>query len=73
VLSVESDREDAFGAEDRVLLEAVADTLARFLAGRGKYLARRARQETSAGKPKLEARATQPAAATSLRAAAAKK
>ena len=43
VLSVESDRENAFGAEDRVLLEAVADALARFLAARGKYLARRAR------------------------------
>ncbi len=43
VLSVESDRENGFGAEDRVLLEAVADMLARFLTGRGKYLARRAR------------------------------
>jgi hypothetical protein len=43
VLSVESDRQNAFGAQDRVLLEAVADTLARFLAGNGKYLARRAR------------------------------
>ena len=42
VLSVESDRESAFGAEDRVLLEAVADSLARFLTGRGKYLARKA-------------------------------
>ncbi len=47
VLSVESDRENAFGAEDRVLLEAVADKLARFLAGRGKYLARRARTQTA--------------------------
>ncbi len=47
VLSVESDREDDFGAEDRVLLEAVADVLARFLAGRGKYLARRARTAAS--------------------------
>ena len=45
VLSVESDRENAFGAEDRVLLEAVADVLARFLAGRGKYLARKARTD----------------------------
>ncbi len=43
VLSVESDRENGFGAEDRVLLEAVADTLARFLTGRGKYLVRKAR------------------------------
>ena len=47
VLSVESDRENAFGPEDRVLLEAVADKLARFLAGRGKYLARKARAEAS--------------------------
>ena len=43
VLCVESDRENALRVEDRVLLEAVADALARFLAGRGKYLARRAR------------------------------
>lgn len=43
VLSVESERESAFGVEDRVLLEAVADSLARFLTGRGKYLARKAR------------------------------
>ena len=45
VLSVESNRENAFGAQDRVLLEAVASTLARFLAARGKYLVRRARTE----------------------------
>jgi hypothetical protein len=43
VLGVESDAEYAFPVEDQVLLEAVADALARFLAGRGKYLARRAR------------------------------
>ena len=57
VLSVESDRENGFGAEDRVLLEAVADMLARFLTGRGKYLARKARLEASrmgrAGTPVL--------------------
>jgi putative methionine-R-sulfoxide reductase with GAF domain len=44
VLSVESDHENAFGAENRVLLEGVADAVARFLVGRGKYLARGARQ-----------------------------
>lgn len=44
VLSVESNHEDAFGVEDRVLLESVAHALARFLSGRGKYLARRARR-----------------------------
>jgi putative methionine-R-sulfoxide reductase with GAF domain len=43
VLSVESHRENAFGTEDRVLLESVADAIARFLSGRGKYLARKAR------------------------------
>lgn len=47
VLSVESDGENAFDMEDRVLLENVADTLARFLAGRGKYLARKARTDAS--------------------------
>jgi putative methionine-R-sulfoxide reductase with GAF domain len=43
VLDVESDRENAFGPEDRVLLEKVANLLARFLAGPGRYLARKAR------------------------------
>ena len=43
VLDVESDRANAFGSEDRVLLEKAADLLARFLAVRGKYLVRRAR------------------------------
>jgi putative methionine-R-sulfoxide reductase with GAF domain len=43
VLDVESDRENAFGSEDRMLLENVADVLARFLAASGKYLTRRAR------------------------------
>lgn len=41
-VSVESDREAAFGAEERVLLERVAGLLARFLAGPGKYLVRKA-------------------------------
>lgn len=57
VLSLESDRENGFGADDRVLLEAVADVLARFLTGRGKYLARKARLDASrmgrAGTPVL--------------------
>lgn len=56
VLSVESDRENAFGSEDRVLLEGVADAVARFLAGRGKYLARRARQQTTGSQPAPQAR-----------------
>jgi putative methionine-R-sulfoxide reductase with GAF domain len=37
-MAVESDRENAFGAQERVLLERVAGLLARFLAGPGKYL-----------------------------------
>lgn len=56
VLSVESDRENAFGSEDRVLLEGVADAVARFLTGRGKYLARRARQQTPDSQPAPQAR-----------------
>jgi hypothetical protein len=49
-LSVESSHENAFGAEDQVLLEAVANRLARFLAGRGKYLARKARDASRMGR-----------------------
>lgn len=44
VVDVESDRENAFGAEERVFLENLAGLLARFLAGPGKYLARKARE-----------------------------
>lgn len=62
VLAVESDRANAFGPEDRVLLKNLATTLARFLAGPGKYLVRKARgnaaasaQSTSPGrKPQSE-------------------
>jgi putative methionine-R-sulfoxide reductase with GAF domain len=49
-LNVESDRENAFGAEDRVLLERVAGLLARFLTGRGKYLVLKARKPGPAPK-----------------------
>jgi putative methionine-R-sulfoxide reductase with GAF domain len=41
-LNVESDRENAFGSEERVLLERVAGLLAKFLTGSGKYLVRKA-------------------------------
>ncbi len=47
VLGVESERDNAFGPEDRVMLEKVASLLARFLTGRGKYLVRRARESTA--------------------------
>lgn len=55
-LNVESDRESAFGAVDRVLLERVAGLLARFLTGRGKYLVRKAGQ-TQPESPKRAAAA----------------
>lgn len=41
-LNIESDRENAFGSEERVLLERVAGLLAKFLTGPGKYLVRKA-------------------------------
>jgi len=47
VIDVESDRLNAFGGEDRVLLQAVAVRLARFLTGRGKLLVRRARESAA--------------------------
>lgn len=52
-LSVESDRETSFGAEERVLLERVAGLLARFLAGPGRYLVLKA--EEPAPTPKAAA------------------
>jgi hypothetical protein len=48
VLDVESQCENAFGVEDRVLLENVANVLARFLAGPGQYIVRQARNLASA-------------------------
>lgn len=45
VLAAESEREDSFGSEDRVLLEAVAARLAKFLTGPGQYLVRRTRDK----------------------------
>jgi hypothetical protein len=44
VLDVESDHENAFGSEDRVLLENVAHLLAQYLSDRGKYIVRKARE-----------------------------
>ena len=70
VLDVESDRENAFGAEDRVLLEDVATVLARFLTGRGKYVVRKARGAAVATDSQPQARAPQPASNRPLRSAA---
>jgi len=47
VIDVESDHPNAFGHEDRVLLEEVAHRLAMFLSRQGKYLLRRAREAAS--------------------------
>jgi len=52
-LNVESNRENAFGADERVLLERVAGLLARFLTGPGKYLVRKAGEPEQ--KPKAAA------------------
>ncbi len=69
VLSVESDRDHAFGAEDRVLLENVANALGRFLTGTGKYLVRKART-AAANTPRLQARGPQAASSQPLRSVA---
>jgi hypothetical protein len=52
-LNVESNRENAFGADERVLLERVAGLLAKFLTGPGKYLVRKAGEAEQ--KPKAAA------------------
>jgi putative methionine-R-sulfoxide reductase with GAF domain len=52
ILDVESTCESAFGIEDRVLLENVANRLGRFLAGRGQYIVRKARSAASTGRSK---------------------
>jgi len=53
VIDAESDQPNAFGAEDRVLLERVAALLAKFLTSKGKYLVRRAREaDQRAGQPR---------------------
>ncbi len=48
LIDVESDRENALRSQDRVLLENVADRLARFLAGPGRYISRKARMKLMA-------------------------
>ncbi|HEX3104807.1 MAG TPA: hypothetical protein VHQ22_10185 [Terriglobales bacterium] len=52
-LNVESNRENAFGADERVLLERVAGLLAKFLTRAGKYLVRKAGEPEQ--KPKAAA------------------
>jgi putative methionine-R-sulfoxide reductase with GAF domain len=50
VIDVESDRPNAFGAKDRILLKKVAEQLARFLSVRGRYLVRRAQANSGSAK-----------------------
>ena len=59
VLAAESDKQFPFGPEDRVLLENVANVLARFLTGRGKYLVRSAREKASASNAGVPSRRPQ--------------
>jgi L-methionine (R)-S-oxide reductase len=61
VIDVESDRLNAFGPKERVLLKEVGKQLARFLQGRGKYLVRKARE---AAKPELATPARGPRSAS---------
>jgi len=70
VLAAESDKQFPFGPEDRVLLENVASALARFLAGRGKYLVRAARQKASASNSGVPSRRPQSASRNHRTAAA---
>ncbi len=63
VLDAESERLNAFGSEERVLLAKVAGKLARFLTGKGKYVARRFRG--GAVEP-VEARGYQPSSERSM-------
>ncbi len=48
VIDVESDKADAFGMQECILLKFVAEQLARFLTSRGKYLVRHAREKAAA-------------------------
>ncbi len=59
VIDVESDRLDAFALHDQILLEQVAEELARFLTGRGKFLVRRAREKAASEAP--QGKGAQPA------------
>ena len=70
VLAVQNPRENISSA-DRVLLEEVAVRLARSLTGRGKYLARRARESAAkVEKAESKPRAPQAVSASGVRSAA---
>jgi GAF domain len=70
VIAAESDREFPFGSEDRVLLDRLANVLARFLAGSGKYLVREAREKAAASNTVVPTRRPQSASPNHRTAAA---
>jgi L-methionine (R)-S-oxide reductase len=60
VIDVESDRLNAFGPEDRVLLKTVAMKLARYLTSNGKWLVRKAREKQAAAQVARQEKGIQP-------------
>jgi L-methionine (R)-S-oxide reductase len=60
VIDVESDRVNAFGPADRVLLKTVAMKLARYLTSKGKWLVRRAREKQAAAETAKQEKGIQP-------------
>jgi GAF domain-containing protein len=62
VIDVESDRPDAFGPLDRILLKQVAARLARFLTSTGKRYVRKAKEAAAEAEPALQAERGHPPA-----------
>lgn len=60
VIDVESDRLNAFGPADRVLLKTLAMKLARYLTSNGKWLVRRAREKQAASAATRQEKGIQP-------------
>ncbi len=62
VIDVESDRPDAFGPLDRILLKTVAARLARFLTSTGKRYVRKAKEAAAEAQPAAQAERGRPPA-----------
>ncbi|HZQ92723.1 MAG TPA: GAF domain-containing protein [Terriglobales bacterium] len=60
VLDLESDQLGGFGEEERILAKQVAADVARFLAGRGRYIVRRARRDAGLEVPAPRASTPRP-------------
>jgi hypothetical protein len=58
--TLEASRERDFGEQERVLLKQAALLISRFLATRGKYIVRKAREANATAPPGSEARGYQP-------------